>query len=60
MTTWSMNGEVIAVRNYTDLMFSNLVEAIRGDRLLRIEQDEPDYLAFYDEYGNKHEYSKEN
>ena len=56
MTTWKMNGETMDSRE-NDI--NKLREFVKKGEFT-IEDDRPDYLAFYDRYGNKHEYIKDN
>lgn len=54
-TTWTMNGAHILSRagSIIKKMFADFKN--EGGFVLHTEQDEPNYLCFYDIYGNKHE-----
>lgn len=54
-TTWTMNGAHILSRagSIIKKMFADFQN--EGRFVLHTEQDEPNYLRFYDIYGNKHE-----
>lgn len=56
MNIWVMNNEQVAT---SPKDFEELCDYVRNNSeecVYSIECDEPDYLCFYDIYGNKHEY----